>query len=420
MKVCIFEDETYANFYPLSLTRPVFELKCGYFTLRERIQTHLGTDKVCYFMRDYLASWFERYYGLPVNKMDSLMGDDVLFVNGRWLMQKDELKLEGEEEAGFFNDTLLYLRARKKTLQDIYSDDLNLREILTGLAENTKSKKIKVTLINYLWDLINNNASQMEKDFILLGRVGIKGTFPSGSFIEGDSDKIFIASSAEIEPLVVLSTKSGPIFIDEGAKVLSLTRIEGPCYIGRNSQAKGNIREGTYIGPVCRVGGGEIEETIIHGFTNKYHEGFIGHSYLGEWVNIGALTTTSDLKNDYTSVQVYINGELRDSGQTKVGSFIGDHSKTGIGTLLNTGCVIGVGSNVVAGGGVTPKHIPSFCWYLNQKFYKGSGLKGIINTAKVVMERRGVRLSSEQERILEEVFKITDGERKEMIARSRR
>lgn len=418
MKVCIFEDKTFTNFYPLSLTRPVFELKCGYFTLRERIQNHLEVDKICYFMRDYLAFSFEKHYGLPANKIEQIKNDDMLFVNGRWLIQKNELELEGEEEVGLCEGAILYVRAKKETLKACWSEDL--QEILTKLSKRLTNKKMESTLIKYPWDLINHNASQMKKDFIFLGKMGVRGSFSSGSFIVGDQNKVFIAPSAEIEPLVVLNTKSGPIFIDEETKVLALTRIEGPCYIGRNSQVKGNIREGTHIGPSCRVGGGEVEETIIHGFTNKYHEGFIGHSYLGEWVNIGGLTTTSDLKNDYSGVQVYIDGMLQDSGQTKVGSFIGDHSKMGIGTFLNTGSMVGVGSNVVTGGGVAPKYIPSFCWYLSQKFYKGSGLKRTIDMAREVMKRRGVELSPEGEKVLEEVFKITERQRKESIAKSRR
>ncbi len=419
MKVCIFEDGAFANFYPLSFTRPVFELKCGYFSLRERIQNHLGSDRVCCFMRNYLASSFEKHYEFSANKIEQIKNDDVLFVNGRrWLMQKDDLQSEGEEEVGLYEDAILYIRAKKETVETCWSE--NLQDILTKLNKKLKSKKTESTLINYPWDLVNHNASQMKEDFILVGKVGIEGSFSSDSFIIGDQDKVFVAPSAEIEPLVVLNTKAGPIFIDEETKVLSLTRIEGPCYIGKGSQAKGNIREGTYIGPNCRVGGGEVEETIIHGFTNKYHEGFIGHSYLGEWVNIGALTATSDLKNDYSNVWVYVNGALQDSGQTKVGSFIGDHSKMGMGSLLNTGSVVGVGSNVVATGGVVPKYIPSFCWYLSQKFYKGSGLKKTIDMARVVMDRRGVELFREDEEVLEELFKITEKERKESIAKSRR
>lgn len=418
MKVCIFEDGAFANSYPLSFTRPVFELKCGYFTLRERIQNHLGADRICYFMRDYLASSFEKHYELPANKIEQIKNDDVLFINGRWLMQKDELQSEGEEEVGLYEDAILYIRAKKETVEACWSE--NLQDILTKLNKKLKSKKTGFTLINYPWDLVNHNASQMKEDFIFLGKVGIEGSFSSDSSIIGDQGKVFVAPSAEIEPLVVLNTKSGPIFIDEETKILSLTRIEGPCYIGKGSQVKGNIREGTYIGPNCRVGGGEVEETIIHGFTNKYHEGFIGHSYLGEWVNIGALTATSDLKNDYSNVWVYVNGVLQDSGQTKVGSFIGDHSKMGMGSFLNTGSVVGVGSNVVAAGGVAPKYIPSFCWYLSQKFYKGSGLKKTIDMARVVMVRRGVELFQEDEKVLGEVFKITEKERKESIAKSRR
>ena len=142
--------------------------------------------------------------------------------------------------------------------------------------------------------------------------------------------------------MVVIDAEHGPVYIDEGAEIHPFTRIEGPCYVGKKSILLGaKCREGNSIGPMCRVGG-EVEESIIHGYSNKYHDGFLGHAYVGEWVNLGALTTNSDLKNDYSSVSVMLDGHTPiDTGSTKVGSLIGDHTKTSIGTLLNTGAYVG-------------------------------------------------------------------------------
>ncbi len=419
MKICIFENEGYENLYPLSLTRPVFDLRCGQITLRERILRNFPGVNVSYFMRNYLAPVFSQdKKGVSVNEMEALKKDDVLFINGRWLLSREELNLTGEEEVGICREETLYLRATTRTIRDCFS--LNFREFVDSLKQKLKKKEVKTRMITYPWDLINNNCWALEDDFEFRVKEGTQGKFPSSAIIYGERDRVFIARSATIQPLVLLDSTKGSIYIDEEATVLAHSHIKGPSYIGKKSQVLGaNIGEGTSIGPTSRVGG-EVEETIIHGFTNKAHRGFFGHSYLGEWINIGALCTNSDLKNDYSTVQVHVEGEFMDSETTKVGSFMGDHTKLGIGCLLNTGTVIGVGSNIVTAGKVLPKFIPSFTWYLNGKFYKGYGLKQIIETAKVVMSRRKVTMTSEEVKVLEEAFEITKKEREKLIEKSKR
>jgi len=419
MKICIFEDEEYENLYPLSLTRPVFELKCGQFTLRERILRNFSGVDVSYLMRDYLVPLLQRKIPeASFNDPDSLKNEDILFINGCWLLSKGELNLTGEEEIGICRGKTLYLRVKTQTIKTHFSS--NLAELINFLKQKLKKKEVKTRLITYPWDLINNNSWALEEDFkFRAGKDEQEKSF-SSAVIHGEKEKVFVAKSAKIQPLVLLDCTKGPIYIDEEATVFAHSHIKGPSYIGKKSQILGaNIGEGTSIGPVCRVGG-EVEETIIHGFTNKAHRGFFGHSYLGEWINIGALCTNSDLKNDYSSVQVYIKGKFKDSGVIKVGSFIGDHTKLGIGCLLNTGTVIGTGSNVVTAGKVLPKYIPSFTWCLNGKFYKGYGLKKTIETAKIVMSRRKVTMSLEEIKMLEEIFKITGKEREKLIEKSRR
>jgi len=370
-------------------------------------------------MRDYLVPIFQKNQpGVSVNDTDVLKNEDVLFINGRWLLGKRELRRDGQEEAGVCGKDVLYLRVQAKSMKDCFSPDFT--ELFTSLKQRLKKRQIKASLITYPWDLTENNSRILREDFDFKNDKGIQGEFSSSARIYGEEDNLFVAKSAKIQPLVLLDTEEGPIYIDEEATVFAHSHIRGPSYIGKRSQILGaNIGEGTSIGPVCRVGG-EVEESIIHGFINKPHAGFLGHSYVGEWVNLGALCTNSDLKNDYSPVQVHIKGKLRDSGVVKVGSFIGDHSKLGIGCLLNTGTVIGVSSNVVAAGGVLPKFIPSFTWCLNGQFYKGYGFEKMMETAKVVMSRRGVTMSLEEVEMLKKVFKITEKERDRLIERSKR
>jgi len=193
-------------------------------------------------------------------------------------------------------------------------------------------------------------------------------------------------------------------------KIQSHTLVKGPCYVGDDSiLTGGKIREGTSIGPVCRIGG-EVDDSIFLGYSNKYHEGFLGHSYVGEWVNLGALTTNSDLKNNYGNIRMMVNGTEVDSGQTKVGAFIGDHVKTGIGTLLNTGVSIGFASNLFGGGMLKSKSIPSFFWGSTEK-QEEYELSKSIETAKAVRKRRGMEFTREEENLFKIIFKLTERDR---------
>jgi len=170
---------------------------------------------------------------------------------------------------------------------------------------------------------------------------------------------------------------------------------------------------------MCRVGG-EVEESIIHGYSNKYHDGFLGHAYVGEWVNLGALTTNSDLKNDYTNVSLKMGGKTVDTGSTKVGSFIGDHVKTSICTLLNTGTIIGTAAVCVATGAPLPKTIPSFGWFVNGFVSKGFGLGALLQTAKTAMSRRKVTMTAQDEELLRKVYDLTQEERLVAVKKGRR
>ena len=176
----------------------------------------------------------------------------------------------------------------------------------------------------------------------------------------GPSDRLRIHETARIDPYTVFDTTNGPIILGPNVWVQPFTRIEGPCSIAADTQLfRANLRGCVTIGPTCRIGG-EVEASIVHGYSNKYHEGFLGHAYVGEWVNLGAITSNSDLRNDYGEVHVPLQGDPIPTGQAKVGCFIGDHTRTGMGSMLNTGTSIGVMCNVLPAGILLPKHVPSF------------------------------------------------------------
>ncbi|MBN1589626.1 MAG: hypothetical protein JW888_08935, partial [Pirellulales bacterium] len=239
--------------------------------------------------------------------------------------------------------------------------------------------------------------------------------------IRGSKNDIFIGKDALVHPMVVLDAEHGPIYLDEGVEVHPFTRIEGPCYVGKKSILLGaKCREGMSIGPVCRVGG-EVEESIIQGYSNKYHDGFLGHAYVGEWVNLGAMTTNSDLKNDYSSVAVMLDGRRPiDTGSTKVGSLIGDHTKTSIGTLFNTGAYVGAMALIAATGKPLPKFIPSFAWFLEGVVTKGFGKKKLYETASKAMPRRGCEWTEADQTMWDAIFEMTEPARQPAIERGRR
>jgi len=273
----------------------------------------------------------------------------------------------------------------------------------------------------YIWDLVLANAEQITADFAAAGQSGVEGKVEQPNAIRGSKKDVYIAPGARVHPMVVIDAENGPVYIDQDAEIYPFSRVEGPCYIGKESVLFGaKCREGNSIGPACRVGG-EVEESIVHGYSNKYHDGFLGHAYVGEWVNLGALTANSDLKNDYSTVSVMLDGRRAiDTGSTKVGSLIGDHVKTSIGTLLNTGSYVGAMALIMATGKPLPKFIPSFAWFLEGVVTKGFGKGKLYETAKMAMGRRGCRWSEAEQAMWDAVFEMTAPMRNEAVKKGRR
>jgi UDP-N-acetylglucosamine diphosphorylase/glucosamine-1-phosphate N-acetyltransferase len=205
------------------------------------------------------------------------------------------------------------------------------------------------------------------------------------------------------------------VVIDREAAVNAFTRLEGPCYIGPRTHVLGaRIRAGTTLGPNCRIGG-EVEASIVHGHSNKYHDGFLGHSYVGEWVNLGAGTSNSDLRNDYGEVTVTVAGQPVSTGLTKVGCFLGDHTKSGLGTLLNTGANAGVFCNLLPTGTLLPKHIPSFCSWWNGSLAPSANVPRLLETASEVMRRRGCTFTEVHAALYRTLFDHTAAERHQCL-----
>jgi len=292
-----------------------------------------------------------------------------------------------------------------------------LRRPLSNLILKKLMKKCKtleasnMPLLTYPWELVNKNAELIKEDYSSSGKKESEGTLDRKATVYGNKNNVYLGKNSFVEAHVTLDTRGGPIFIGNETVVDSGSRISGPAYIGDKTMIRsGMIREGCSIGPVCRVGG-ELEETIIHGYTNKYHTGFIGHTYIGEWVNFGAGTNNSDLKNTYGTVKVEIKGKGVDTGATKMGCFIGDHAKTSIGTQIYTGIKIGVASHV---HGFITHDVPSFTIWSESPGAKSVELylKSAIEIEKRVFSRRGLVQTRKDIDLLRKLFQLTAQERK--------
>jgi UDP-N-acetylglucosamine diphosphorylase/glucosamine-1-phosphate N-acetyltransferase len=412
MRLVVFEDDQHSRFLPLVWVRGVFELKCGAVSLREKIERAVGRPSAALLARDYLAPVMGRRCGLPVNDLSACAGDEVLFVNAR--VCGSHFTPPAGRVAQWRGGQLAVWRTR--------DDASGIRDYAALAAAAGRSDRAEFTgkWFDYLWDVMLANPEEIAADFEAAGRSGVQGQLHESAAVLGPRERLFVGEGAEIQPFVCIDTRHGPVTIEAGCEVHPFTRIEGPCYVGARSILLGaKIREGTSIGPMCRVGG-EVEESIIHGYSNKYHDGFLGHAYVGEWVNLGALTTNSDLKNDYSTVTVYIGGKPVDTGSTKVGSFIADHVKTSIGTLLNTGSVVGTMAVLVATGAPLPKYIPPFTWYLNGVMSKGFGLNALLASAQTAMSRRKVQMTPQDDQLLRRVHELTADERMDYVRKGRR
>jgi UDP-N-acetylglucosamine diphosphorylase/glucosamine-1-phosphate N-acetyltransferase len=390
--------------------RPVYELRCGITTLRQKVERAYPGVPVTLHCRTYLAELVrEQNPGVPVNTID---GGSALFVNGRVIVDAEfaaMVSLNGDDAVYVDGDTVVAARVSGKRYQDLKQAIGGVFQVLS--FGSLPRKEVKVKVITYPWDLVSANGAQIVADFnAMVSGEKIRGNVYDGAHLI-NRDAIFIDEGSKAKPGVVLDGENGPIYIGKNVTLFPNCVIEGPAYVGDGSMIKigAKIYENTSIGPVCKVGG-EVEGSVIHSYSNKQHDGFLGHAYLAQWVNLGADTNNSDLKNNYGNVKVYINGESVDSGSMFVGLTMGDHSKSSINSMFNTGTVVGVSCNVF-GTGFPPKYVPSFAWGGSDEL-STYDLRKALEVATRVMGRRKLTLSPAEQKVLTTVFELTAAERK--------
>ncbi len=417
MRLCLVEDLAVAGLEPLTLTRPVYDLRLGQGTLGSKIARALGVGpgpaRRGVVIRTYLeAIQRHRDPHTAVNDPEWLTRDSLLVANGRWVppsgFEKPDLGApwvglcEGQPAVACVGpDRATGLTAHTV---DAWFDDLLSRPEVDRVD-------LGGAWIHRPWDLVSLNNDHIVRDFHETGKVGISNRHLSTIALVGPSDRLFIHETARIDPYTVFDTTSGPISVGANVWVQPFTRLEGPTFIGPGTHLfRANLRGGVTIGPTCRIGG-EVEASIVHGFSNKYHEGFLGHAYIGEWVNLGAITSNSDLRNDYGEVAVPLQGDPVATGQAKVGCFLGDHTRTGLGSMLNTGTSAGVMCNILPAGPLLPKHVPSFSAVLYGRVAAGFPLEQMFATARIVKGRRGQDFPAVEEQLYLDLYEQTRLER---------
>ena len=409
MGIALFEDSHWQNFSPISLTKATFDIKVGSRTLFEE---HKVMPEVL-VTREYLAGVTgERHVQCKVNP--SSIDSDTIFVNGLLhpgAIYPDRLSKISHTFVITAGDRLLVARLDRKGIEYLSDCVAAGKKIDTKKINVEKSTKLKAEdsqgLLSEPWDVI----SVLENSLALQ---------VSGSQSESDlgpgvrvagNNTIAVGRNASVEEGTVLDARQGGIYIGPDAYIAT-SRIVGPAYIGGGTQVKQfTIIESSYVGHNCRVAG-EIERSIISDHTNKAHAGFIGHSYVGEWVNVGAMTTTSDLKMTYGNIKMASGKGKVDTGLNKMGSFIADMVKTSIGTLIYSGRRIGVSSHL---HGLVAQDVPSFTIYGASIGARNAELeiRSSIETQKKMMSRRNQSMSKAYEQMVKDVFSMTAIDRKQ-------
>lgn len=383
MQLVFSDAQFWEDFLPLTFTRPVAEMRCGILTFSERWQKLLGSSEVSYLTEDYLQEKFKKY-----ELKESLFIVPNFLPTGAVLNQIKELQLG---EALVYKDELIAVRINMADFS------LNYISKMTDIEE-------ELLFFNQPTDLFSFNQQAIDFDFHLLTNGRSSQPLSSTNGFLGNIEDLFIEEGAEVE-FSTLNTKSGKIYIGKNAEVMEGCNLRGPIALCNDSKFNlgAKIYGATTIGPHCKVGG-EVNNIVIFGYTNKGHDGFIGNSVIGEWCNLGADTNSSNLKNNYAIVKLwnYKAKKFVSTGLQFAGLVMGDHSKSAINTQFNTGTVVGVAANIFKSG-FPPNLIENFSWG-GMKGDEKFKLEKAYEVAELAMARRKVPFTEVDQKILKMIY----------------
>jgi UDP-N-acetylglucosamine diphosphorylase/glucosamine-1-phosphate N-acetyltransferase len=387
--IVFFDDEFRKSLLPLTHTRPIAEIRIGILKIREKWLKYID-DEYSFLTESYLK---EKY---PLKS-----GTKNIFINGSILPDETVVaeinKLQDGEK--LVNGSVI-IAGRTDVFAGCVTDISQVEFHKSILSESKPDK------INFCWDIFSLNDKALRQDFALMTK-GRKSAPISSTNKVLKPENIFVEEGAKAE-CAILNGESGVIYLGKDAEVMEGAMIRGPFSLGEHSQIKmgAKIYGATTIGPYCKVGG-EITNSVIFGFTNKAHDGFLGNSVLGEWCNLGADSNNSNLKNNYSKIKVWNYNEegFINTGLQFCGLIMGDHSKCSINTMFNTGTVVGVSANIF-GNGFPPKFVPSFAWGGSEGFITYR-LDDALEVAQRVYERRKVDFNEVEKNILRKLFDNT-------------
>ena len=383
MNIILFDGKEYSDLLPLTFTRPVAELRMGILTFAERWKLIFQTEKISYLTQGYLS---EKY--TLQNEEENVFINPAYFPNQDFIFQLKNLKFG---EAFYYQEELV---AAKTTLENFQL--------------NNFVKKLDITFesfhIQYPWDLFTYNSDAITYDFQLITQGRKSCTLSNTVKIIGDPSQLFVEEGVVAE-CAILNTKEGPIYLGKNSEIMEGAMIRGSFALGTGSKINmgAKVYGGTTVGPYSKVGG-EVNNIIILGYSNKGHDGFVGNSVIGEWCNLGADTNSSNLKNNYAEVKLwnYTKQKFIKSGLQFAGMIMGDHSKSAINTQFNTGTVVGVSANIFTSG-FPPNIIKSFSWG-GKSESPNFKLEQVFEVAERTMKRRGIELSEQDKKIIEYIY----------------
>ena len=390
-KVYVFENNEVLNLEPIVLTRPAFDLRCGSSTFLEWIKKFFPEADIELIVRNELQELTQELH--PDHVVNPSTVEEGLWILGNVFWTEEDIKKISKVDYQFYyNDKTLVAAYLRK---DIANNWLKMGgPVKDKILACPTISEIESKMVRYLWDAVGIIGEGIQLDFNSYD--AISKSIEGVSII--NNKNVAIASPELIKPNVVIDATNGQVIIDEDVQIFSQSLLQGPLYIGKESviQPHTFIRN-SIVGPVCKIGG-EVSSTIIQGYSNKVHYGFLGNAYVGQWVNFGAGTTNSNLKNNYTPVNVTVNGNVVKTDELFIGLLAGDYSTFAIGTTLNTGTKIGPGCNIVTSG-FPPRQIKPFTWFLNGKHMKTNETK-FLNTAEAMQARRNRILSEAEKYVL--------------------
>ena len=388
MKITIFEDQFTNNLRPFSHNHASFEVKTGLMSNLDRFIKAFNNHDLCFVVRSELE-------GIIKERFPSLNINPSIIPKGHCLNSRLVWKNE-------YNDLYLnknnYIKYKSLLIFNNLCD-LSIENFNKEILKNVNGKKDHpLKEINYLWDCIDSFEEMLTYDFNknLISKSNNK--YQSVFFI--NEKNVIIGKDASIRPGSVLDAEKGPIIIGDNVVIDIGSKIQGPVFIDDNSYISpgSKIRSNCMIGKNCKIGG-EVTSSFFHGNSNKVHDGFIGHSYIGEWVNIGAGTNNSNLKNNYSSINFQFKNKSVNTNRLFLGSMIGDYTRIGISSMLNTGTYIGFGANIF-GPGFMPKYNKSFSWGENDIV----NLEKFLKTCSIMKDRRGQVLSEIEKTLIVKLY----------------